>query len=398
MRAVIASLLRCPATDEPLCLFVESGARVRLPSVVGVKNHGVDAAARVFERSNLSEFLPATDRSSLPELLMSYDVTSGALYTADKKNVYPILNGIPRLQPPELCQQPEQREHYRNLLMAEATTGGAKQISREWRKILEHNIESYGLQWESFRYNETTWGRSVKERYDNMLRELGICGDIAPLRGKLFVDAACGNGTLALHTAGIGFEVFAFDQTISVERAHAFATENSLPEQGIVHFIEGNLVAPPLTRGSFDILYCGGAVHFTPDVEHTIRELVALIKSRDSRIFIWTGEWRRIAVVLYNAMASFLKLFPIQLRKVVAALATAPYMFIQFVLRMIQGRDRRRRVGFHEAYVLFLDVASHRVTEMMKVEKFEGIIRGLPFDERSTIYSGGGKGILAIRH
>ncbi len=400
MRAVIVTLLRCPVTGERLRLFVRDGETSGLPTAVDLKAYDEADLERVIRESNLGEHLPDDAGKSLAERLMVYDVMAGALYTADRAQVYPIVNGIPRLLPPDVCRHPAETEYYRKLLGDQASgsaPGAGEGMSEDWRKILAHNIESYTIQWDEFDYTDTTWGFTIEQRFEMILDELGIEGQTKELEGKRHVDAACGNGTLALRTAEIGLETFAFDQSHSIENADVFARQHGLPKRGIVHVIQGNLVAPPLAPGAFDMLYSGGAIHMTPDFVHTLHELAALLKLRGSRMYVWTGRRRVIVGALYDAIRIFLKVFPVGIRRGIARVGVVPYMMIQWVLRQIYGEKAFPKLGFNENLVRFLDAASHRFGQVPTVEEFEAMVAEMDFDSQETKRPGHrGYGILAI--
>jgi SAM-dependent methyltransferase len=301
-----------------------------------------------------------------------------------------------------VCRHPEETEVYRRLLADETTSSAApsdQRMSDQWRAILAHNIESYTIQWDEFDYSETTWGFSIEQRFEMILDELGIQGKLGELEGKRHVDAACGNGTLALRTAEIGMETFAFDQSHSIERADAFAREHGLPQRGIVHFIHGNLVAPPLAPGSFDMLYSGGAIHMTPSFVHTLHKLAELLKPRGSRIYVWTGRRRVVVGMLYDLIRRFLKIFPIGIRRGVARAGVVPYMMIQWVMRLIYGEKAFPKLSFNENLVRFLDAASHRFGDIPTAEEFEAMVAEMDFDSQETKRPGHrGYGILAIHN
>jgi uncharacterized protein YbaR (Trm112 family)/ubiquinone/menaquinone biosynthesis C-methylase UbiE len=396
VRAIATLLLRCPVTRGELHLLVEKGEPAPLP--VGVPLDAYDGweLATLLANSNLLGLL-ARSGGSLAERIMGYEVLEGALYTADRLHVYPIVGGIPRLLPPDVAQHPAAIEHYRVRLGGSRAPAVEGAMDRQWKQILDHNIESYTLQWSEFDYSETTWGFTIEERFEMIQDELGIRGQLGELTGKRHVDAACGNGTLALRTAEIGLEVVAFDQSHSIERAYAFAREKGLPQRGIVHFVQGNLVAPPVRPGAFHTLYSGGAIHMTPDFEHTLRELAALLKPSGSRMYVWTGRRRRIVGALYDAIRRFLSLFSVPMRRGVARAGVVPYMGIQWMLRQLYGVKAFPKVSFNENLVRFLDAASHRFGQIPSAEEFEAMVAKLGFDSQETKRPGHrGYGILAI--
>jgi hypothetical protein len=154
-----------------------------------------------------------------------------------------------------------------------------------------------------------------------------------------------------------------------------------------------------LAPGAFDMIYCGGAIHMTPDFKHTLHRIGALLKPKGSRMYIWSWRQRHIVNFVYAGIRTFLKMFPLPLRRIVARLGVVPYMMIQWVLRQAYGAKAFPKLGFNENLVRFLDAASHRYGEIPSAEEFEAMVGEMDFDSQETKRPGHrGYGVLAIRN
>ncbi len=183
-------------------------------------------------------------------------IESGVLDCREGCGAFPVEAGVPRLLP-ELAKDAHEPEEYQRV------TGA-----------------SFGSQWEMYEYGNTTWGVTVEERVPVVLHELAWQQD--DLRGKVILDAGCGNGTLSKALADAGATVVALDLSESVFRARKHC-----PAPGL-HYVQGNLFFPPLAPEAFDAIYSCGVFHHTPDTRRCFDALVPTLKrGADSRYFVW---------------------------------------------------------------------------------------------------------------
>ena len=91
--------------------------------------------------------------------------------------------------------------------------------------------------------------------------------------GKLVLDAGCGMGRYAVVALSWGAEVIALDLSDSLLRIAEVAVE-----QPKLHVVQGDLLAPPLKPGCFDIVYSHGVLHHACDTREAFRRVAALVK------------------------------------------------------------------------------------------------------------------------
>jgi SAM-dependent methyltransferase len=97
--------------------------------------------------------------------------------------------------------------------------------------------------------------RTERKVYAERLRAIGFEGRESVL------DAACGFGQWALTLAGMNGCVHAFD--VSALRVEALRRIAATQQARNLHVCRGTLDAVPYANGSFDALFCYGAVFFT---------------------------------------------------------------------------------------------------------------------------------------
>jgi len=392
MRAIIVPLLRCPATGQRLRLFAERGGPSPRPNGVRLGAYLSSDMVQLVAQSNLGKRLGDSTDGGLAERLMGFDVHTGALYTSDREHVYPIVNGIPRLLPPDQCRHTEETDYYRKRLEAPS-----ERCLERPKAILEDTLGSYTIQWEELDCADSAGRVPIQDRFEMVQDELGISDFPGVLAGKRHVDAACDNAAVALRIADLGVEVFALDPSASVERDGTH--EHSLPRHGIVHFIQADLAAPPLAPGVFESLYCGGALHRSGDFETGLHKLAALLTPEGSRMYVWTRRRRLLADMIFAMLRALLGLVPTSLRRSASRVAAVPYAFARFVARMIFGRDAYPRLTFNQSLLQFMDALGESWGSVPSARAFEAMIARMSFSSQQLKRPGRrGYGILAIRN
>lgn len=144
--------------------------------------------------------------------------------------------------------------------------------------------DSFSHQWSRFDYDEDrTWGKTVEERVGDFLRHTTL--DAEALEGKLVLDAGCGNAALSHAISRLGATVIATDISDSV-----FAAAQRFSGNGSLHFVQSDIGRSAFKPGSFDVVYCGGVLHHTPDTRTSLNEVATSLRP-GGKIFVWL-YWR----------------------------------------------------------------------------------------------------------
>ena len=174
-----------------------------------------------------------------------------------------------------------------------------------------------------------TWLRTRSERSD-FARALdqAIPGDAR------IVEVGCGTGQMSLYLARadrlvIGADLTRASLVLAAEAAGRFGVAQAM-------FVETDLRRPGLRAGAFDVVYCSGVLHHTPDPEASFRSLVRL--ARPGGI---------IVLGLYNAVARL----PLRARRVVARLTGNRWIPFDPVLRERQTEPARREAWLRDQYL-----------------------------------------------
>ena len=173
-------------------------------------------------------------------------------------HVFPVVRGVPRLLPSQ------------QVSTAEAARSIHESFSREWRHF---DYEA-----------DRTWGQTVDERRADFLRHIDRPAEF--LADKVVVDAGCGNGALSVAISTLGCDVLATDISDSVEAAYQHF--NGASDR--TYFIQSDLMRPALKPNTFDVVYCAGVLHHTPNTRATFESLLPALAPRGT-IFVWL-YWR----------------------------------------------------------------------------------------------------------
>jgi SAM-dependent methyltransferase len=124
---------------------------------------------------------------------------------------------------------------------------------------------SFGFQWTQFAWEDP----------ESNLREFWKTTDFEErdLKGKLFLDAGCGGGRTTAHLPGLVKEIVYLDYSVAVEKVH-----QKCGQQPNAHFVQASVAAPPLRDETFDIVFCSGVLHHTPDTYRSFCGLPPVVK------------------------------------------------------------------------------------------------------------------------
>jgi SAM-dependent methyltransferase len=172
------------------------------------------------------------------------------------------------------------------------------------------------------------WLRARAERSPfARLLDRSIAGDARIL------EMGCGTGQMSLYLARADRLVIGADLT-RASLALGAAAAQRFGVSG-VRFVETDLAAPGLREGAFDLVYCSGVLHHTPDPRVSFRRLVRLARPGGM-----------IVLGLYNAYARL----PLRLRRAVGRLSGFRWIPFDPVLRDRAAEPERRAAWLRDQY------------------------------------------------
>jgi SAM-dependent methyltransferase len=163
---------------------------------------------------------------------------------------------------------------------------GVPRMFYKTTKGVEKASKAFSSEWDQFSYQDDaddTWpGLNEEKRISRFMTAFSI--KPKDLKGKVVLDAGCGNGRFSHTLSKLGAEVVGLDISSGVE--HAFNVYKS----NKVHYIQGDITNIPLKEKSFDYIWSAGVLHHTPDTKKSFEKIVPLAKP-GSKVYIWVYGW-----------------------------------------------------------------------------------------------------------
>ena len=221
----------------------------------------------------------------LPSVEEDGEVLEGLL-GCDRGHWFPVVRAIPRMLPDSLEEHwPAVEPQLRSLPAERAASVRRALGERRPRAYDRQTRENFSLEWGFHEVGDTTWGIDLEERVRTYFVEpIRIPPEDLP--GKVLLDAGCGNGSQSVLYGQLGLEVVAVDLSSGLEHGLAFARSRDPASSERVHFVQGDLVNPPLADGSVDIIHSAGVLHHTPDTRQTFVRLLRLLRPGGT-CYIW---------------------------------------------------------------------------------------------------------------
>src|SRR5476649_408477 len=91
-------------------------------------------------------------------------------------------------------------------------------------------------------------------------------------RGALVCDGGCGNGLLIQAVADLGATAIGIDKSTSVYAVEAARRSDR------VHYVRGDLTAPPFSPRLFDLIFSSGVLHYSPSTKQAFSRVAELVK------------------------------------------------------------------------------------------------------------------------
>jgi SAM-dependent methyltransferase len=126
----------------------------------------------------------------------------------------------------------------------------------------------------------------------------------------------------------IGADLTRASLLLAADAARRFGIANA-------SFVEMDLAQPALRPGAFDVVYCSGVLHHTPDPRASFASIVELARPGGM-----------IVLGLYNAVARM----PLRLRRIVARLTSYRWIPFDPVLRDRASEPERRTAWLRDQY------------------------------------------------
>ena len=232
------------------------------------------------------------------------EITEGLLACA-RSHWFPVVGGIPRMLPDALAEhwatlepllpQPPPPELLPVVETARSFAAAAARVNYD-----RQTRENFSHEWDNHDLGGSTWGMKLSDRVEwFFLDPLRIPAE--ELKGKVMLDAGCGNGSQSVAYTAHGLEVIAVDLSSGLEHGQAYRHRHEGADPKRVHFVQANLQQPPLNPGSLDIIHSAGVLHHTPDTLQTFRALRPLLKERGT-FYVWLYKYEKLVTPVVDTL------------------------------------------------------------------------------------------------
>jgi len=229
-------------------------------------------------RERLLDFLccPITGSDELELHVFERDdqhVMEGVLHAKKAGLFYPIVDGVPRMLPPELYFNPTFETRHRSKLRALGWTSPRPSGQEdEFFELKQDTSLVYGYEWT--RWDRHGWvpkGAPLPEEIQTFHQKSLLAPE--EIAGKVVLDAGSGNGRYAYTAAQHAGELIGLDLSAAVESS--FKNLRDLPN---AHVVQGDILRPPIKRDSIDHVYSIGVLMITGDTRKATQSLARIVK------------------------------------------------------------------------------------------------------------------------
>jgi len=210
-------------------------------------------------------------------------VMDGALRCGGCRRVYLVVRGIPRMLPANLFHDEAFASEHRDALAALGWRPPEGFIA-EHVELKEDTSKVYGYEWTHWDRHGWEEGGGPRDYEVDTFHYKSLLSP-AELKGKVVVDAGCGNGRYAHTAARHAKEVIALDLSQAVESA--FKNLGDLP----AHVVQGDILNPPI-RPVVDAVYSIGVLMITGDCRRATATLAGLLKPGGTiTVHVYAAGW-----------------------------------------------------------------------------------------------------------
>ena len=280
-------------------------------------------------RERLLDFLRCPDCKEVLHLTVfeasEGEIASGILH-CDSKHYFPVVGGIPRMLPSSMkdhwaaiaAKMPDDvPESLRDLIERKDFIGGHRAFDTRTKA-------NFSNEWDNHDIGGRTWTMDLDDRIQwFFLDPIRIPKD--ELKGKIMLDAGCGNGSQSVAYTELGLEVVALDLSTGLEKGYAYRNQLKRGIAEKVHFVQADLQNPPLAAASFDIIHSAGVLHHTPNTEATFRALRPLLK-KGGTFYVWLYKYERIVTPIVNSLRAVTTRIPARIFERIADVTSIPFI------------------------------------------------------------------------
>lgn len=309
------------------------------------------------------------------------------LLQCDQRHSFPITLGIPRMLPDSLAEHEEALAAHGSKLDTILSPQERRDLKHEAARVRydRRTKANFTYEWESWERTDGTWGMSQEGQVDGyFVRPMKAIGAESLIRpGSVIFDAGCGPGMPSLGYARLGLEVIALDLSTGLEHGERIRRSEPPSVRNRVHFIQGDLLNPPLKWGIADIVSSLGVISSTPSTKAGFDSIARVLKP-DGVFSVWVYSYERgVTEIVESLRAVTTRVPPGLFARVATAAAPA---FVAFTwLANKTGIRQYGRMSRKAARIALLDIFGAPYCHHHRFEEVEGWFREHGFADATKV-------------
>ena len=212
---------------------------------------------------------------------------------------------------------------------------------------------NFSSEWNHHELGGQTWGMRLADRVQWFFLD-SIRIPPAELRGKIMLDAGCGNGSQSVAYSAFDLEVIAVDISSGLEHGHRYRLMHPGSDGKRVHFVQADLQNPPFAQSSFDLIHSAGVLHHTPSTLKTFLALRPLLRDGGT-FYVWLYKYEPFVTPLVNSIRAVTTRIPSNVFTLIAKLL-APVFVLFCALANMLGLRSYAAINTREAALALMDI------------------------------------------
>lgn len=141
-------------------------------------------------------------------------------------------------------------------------------------------LRAFERQWRAYGHLRRLFGKDPEGMARNLVGpRISAHIDAQWYASRTVLDAGCGHGRYLAAFARLGARVVGMDLRDDLGRVR-------LPAQGRAALVQGSVLRAPFRDACFDLVFCDGVIHHTPDARGAYLELARLVKPGGA-LYVW---------------------------------------------------------------------------------------------------------------
>ena len=308
------------------------------------------------------------------------DETETGILRCHESHFFPVYRGIPRMLPNSLADYwPEIEGDVPTPRPAVVEELVERERFRAAGESFDKRTKAnFSNEWDNHDIGGKTWTMELADRVKWFFLE-PIRIPKEELKGKVLLDAGCGNGSQSVAYTEFGLEVVALDLSTGLEKGQAFRNVHKAAKKENVHFIQGDLQKPPLAPDTFDIIHSTGVLHHTPKPLQTFRTLRPLLKPGGT-FYVWLYKYENVVTPVVNSMRALTTRIPAGIFAHIADATALPFMGFCWTVNKL-GIRRYETPNRKEAAIAVHDIFGAPYAHYHSLEEVSGWYKEAGFDE-----------------